>query len=272
MATRRGSLTLAVLCAVCAAGILIFTLGRYKTSLKTTVPQATVLVATAEIAKGTAGSAIAQEKLYRPVSVAATQLTPGAISDAGVLANETAQSDILPGQQLTAADFAGLTAVSETLAPNQRAVSVSIGESPGNTDIVQPGDHVDIYESLLVPHTSGGGAATATATATANSAIANQSIVLPVITDALVLKPATPVPAKRDGVPITGGSMVVAVPAGQVQLLISAAMKNSLYLSLRPTDASATPGTQLANHFTQLSTAALSTLSKSFPTTITGAN
>lgn len=231
LATRQGSLTLALICAICAAGILVFALGRYKTSLKTPVTQASVLVATSEIPKGTSGQQIASQRLYKVEPVAVSQVTPGALSDAAVIADESAATDIMPGQQLTTADFAGITTVSQTLAPDERAVEVTVSEAPGATDIVQAGDHVDVYAQL----------ASSNAAAAATSPTGG---VVPLLTDVLVLKSGSGVPAKRDGVTIAGQDMVLELKAEEVHPLISAVLNNhALYVSLRPSNATPTPGT-----------------------------
>jgi Flp pilus assembly protein CpaB len=221
LATRQGSLTLALLCAVCAAGVLMFALGRYKTSLKPAVQQATVLVSTGEIQKGTTGAQVAAQQLYKSMPIASTQVTPGALTDAGPLAGETARVDILPGQQLTAADFSALTSLNETLAKDQRAVAVTIGESPGITDALQAGEHVDIYS--MFSGKSGG-----------------SELVL-VNPNAEVLKAATPVAVRSGGQTITGSSMVLALQDSKVNQVIFAAQTGQLYLSLRPLTSSQTP-------------------------------
>jgi Flp pilus assembly protein CpaB len=216
LATRQGSLTLALVCAVCAAGVLMFALGRYKTSVKPAVQQATVLVSTGLIHKGTTGAQIAAEGLYKSTPVVSTQVTPGALSDAAPLAGETAQVDILPGQQLTAADFSAMTSLDETLTPHERAVAVTIGESPGITDALQPGEHVDVY--VLIKTT-----------------------LILVNPDAEVLKAATPVPVKNGGQTITGSSMLLALQDTKVNQVIYSAESGQLYLSLRPLTSSQTP-------------------------------
>ncbi len=147
LATRQGALVLALICAACAAGILVFALGQYKTGLSTPTVQATALVATAPIPKGTSGDVVASRNLYKSTPVVASQLTPGALSDASLLTGKVASVNILPGQQLTAADFSGVTGVAGLLTPSQRAVAISISESPGATDLLQPGDRVDVYET-----------------------------------------------------------------------------------------------------------------------------
>ena len=135
LATRQGALVLALVCAACAAGILLFALGQYKSAQTTPqTVQATVLVATAEITKGTSGDVVASRGLYKSTPIVASQVTPGAVSDASTLAGKVASANILPGQQLTAADFTGVSDVSGLLTPTQRAIALTISESPGATE------------------------------------------------------------------------------------------------------------------------------------------
>jgi Flp pilus assembly protein CpaB len=223
LATRQGSLIVAVLCAVCAAGILMFALTRYKSHLRTTTPQATVLVATSQIAQGTTGSMAAAEKLYKSTPVVATQVTPGAISDAAAISAETAATTILPGQQLTSADFSAVTGVAETLAPNMRAISVSIGEANGATDLLQTGDHVDLYSEY--------------------TEAAGRTLVL-VDPDVLVLKPASATPVKTAGATIAGADMELEVSSAKVAQIIYSADNGQIYLALRPPHADTTPAAQ----------------------------
>jgi Flp pilus assembly protein CpaB len=219
IATRQGSLTLALLCAVCAAGILMFALGRYKTGLKPTIQQATVLVATGEIRKGTSGSTIASEQLYKSTPIVSTQLAAGAISNASALVGETVQADILPGQQLIASDFAAIVGVAGSLAPNQRAVSVSIDEAHGDTDVLQPGSRVDVYSTFTIN---------------------GKPSILLLVPDALVIKPASATPARAGGTLITGASLVLAVTSAQASEVAFASDNGKLFLSLRPPTATAT--------------------------------
>ncbi|MBV9820225.1 MAG: hypothetical protein JOZ07_17990 [Solirubrobacterales bacterium] len=214
LTTRRGSAILAVLCAVCAGGILLFAMSRYRASVQQPTPQATVLVAMREIPKGTPGNRIAQLNLYRSTPVVAAQLSAGAISDAGQLAGATASTNIVPGQQLTSADFSAQSGVDTTLAPDQRAVEVTISESPGATDVTEAGDHVDIYRA-----------------AGSGNARSGQA---PIATDVKVIKPASPTPVRVGNRVVTGSSMVLALGTGQVGPVIENA--NGLYLALRPSE------------------------------------
>jgi pilus assembly protein CpaB len=251
LATRQGALVLALLCAACAAGILMFALGQYKSGLKTTTQtvQATVLVATAQIPQGTAGNVVAARGLYKSTPIVATQLQPGAVSDAATLAGKVATTNILPGQQLTQTDFSAPTGVIGLLTPDQRAVALNISESPGATDILQAGDRVDVYatfgpkmvlldSNIAVVKPAGGTASTSSGSAQpAAAAPASAST----STTASSGSASSATPAAASTSTVTGGSMVLAVTAKQAADLIYAAQTASLYLTLRPSNASATP-------------------------------
>ena len=250
LATRQGALILALICAACAAGILVFALGQYKTQVQAPAPiQGTVLIATAQIPQGMAGNVIAARGLYKATPVAATQVQAGAVSDASVLAGKVATTNILPGQQLTLADFSGPTGVVGLLTPDQRAVALNISESPGATDILQAGERVDIYASfggkmvLLDPNIevikpAGATASTSTGSAQPASAAPTGTTAASTSTSGS----ATPAPASSaPATTVTGGSMVLAVTAKQAADLIFAAQNATLYLTLRPNGAVATP-------------------------------
>ncbi|MHB1571902.1 MAG: Flp pilus assembly protein CpaB [Solirubrobacteraceae bacterium] len=218
LATRQGSMMIALVCAICAAVLIFVSLSRYKAQVKTPTPQATVLVSTGEIAKGTTGATMAAEKLYRSTPVAASQITPGALSDAAALSNATAQTTILPGQQLTTADFMASGDVATTLLPGQRAIAVTIDESHGATDVLQPGDHVDIYAMYTLQQ---GG-----------KPVPAEILLIP---NAEVIKPASSVPVHVGTTTVTGSSLVVAVPAAQApEIAYSVDNNDHLYLALRP--------------------------------------
>jgi Flp pilus assembly protein CpaB len=254
LATRQGALVLALICAACAAGILMFALGQYKTALKTPTVQATALVATAQITKGTSGDVVASRGLYKSTPIVASQLAPGAISDASMLTGKVASVNILPGQQLTVADFSGVTGVSGLLTPSQRAVAISIAESPGATDVLQPGDRVDVYETakpgapivlmgqnIQVIKQSGGtvsagtpgSASAAPATSSAGSSSSGGSA-----SSTSTGSSSTPSPGgAASPSTVSGGSLVLAVTDKQASDFVWAAESATLYLTLRPPNA-----------------------------------
>jgi pilus assembly protein CpaB len=218
LASRQGALLLAFLCAVAAAGLVLVALSNYRQNLVATNKQATVLVAAGEIQKGTSGQAITARLLYKATPVLATQVTPGALSDPGLLAGKIAQTAILPGQQLTLADFTAVPGVAGQLQPGQRAVSVSIDEAHGDTDVLQAGDRVDLYGSF---------------TQTGNPVL---SLLVP---DALVIKPSGAAPVSSGRTAVSGSSMVLAVSSAQAAEIAFASDNAKLWVLLRPANASA---------------------------------
>ena len=149
LATRRGALALALLCALVATGILLFAIGKYKHAVVSPAKQVTVLVASKEIHQGTAGALIGSQQLYKVTPTLATQVSPGAITNAASLAGKVAASNIYAGAQLTAADFtvAGSGSLVNALTPTERAVAVTLDPAHG-TGVLQTGDHVDVYGSF----------------------------------------------------------------------------------------------------------------------------
>jgi Flp pilus assembly protein CpaB len=149
LATRRGALGVAILCGLAAVGILVFALGRYQHSIANSAKQDTVLVSTAGIPKGVSADVIASRGLYKVMPVLASQVAPGAIVDAGSLSGQVAASNILPGQQLTAADFtAAASGTTGQLTPGERAVAMTLDQSHAVAGVVTAGDHVDVYGSF----------------------------------------------------------------------------------------------------------------------------
>lgn len=231
-ASRRGAVALAVGCALAAAVILLIALSQYKQSVSTANRQATVLVATGTIQKGTTGDLIGQQRLYKPTPVLVKNLALGALTNAAALQGEVALHNILPGQQLTAADFAVSTSgVVGQLAPGQRALSIALDPEHGLVGEVQPGDHVDVYADFSGSTGSGSGSG---------------SVVKLLIPNALVLKTPTTSSGGLGG-GSQSGTVVLAVNNSQVGTLAFAAENGKVWLALRPGGAS-TPSQGLTTY------------------------
>jgi Flp pilus assembly protein CpaB len=223
LATRRGSLALALSCALVAAGLLLLAMSQYRHAVAGSAKQSTVLVSTAEIQKGSSANAIAAQHLYKVVPVLGSQMSPNAISNAGALVGRVAANTILPGEQLTAADFTLPTSASAgasaLLAPTQRAISVTLDEEHGLTDVLQTGDQVDIYGGFDVQ--------------LRGSSQGPHQLVRLLIPDATVLKaPGTSGSAQS-------GNIVLAIESQQVAALAYAADNGKVWLVLRPANAAA---------------------------------
>ncbi|MCW3068039.1 MAG: hypothetical protein JWL67_664 [Solirubrobacterales bacterium] len=148
LSTRRGTILVATICALVAGGILVVAMNRYRQTVNTEGNQQTVLVASGAIQKGTSGDAIASGQLFKPTSIATKQVSAGAIADTAQLHGRVAAADIAPGQQLTAADFTGNGGLPTRLAPDQRAMTITMDSARGMVGQVHEGDHVDVYADL----------------------------------------------------------------------------------------------------------------------------
>ncbi len=149
-ASRSGTLILGIIAAVVAAVLLVLYLKNYRDSVKSDVAPTPVVVATALIPKGTSGTIIAQRHLFTTQAVPKDQLKAGAITDAAYLSGRIAAVDIVPSQQITAADLS--TAITDTVQTKitgaQRAIALPVNGPPGLVGTVQDGDHVDVYLQL----------------------------------------------------------------------------------------------------------------------------
>ena len=148
--SRGGAIMLGVAAAVLAAILLLVYLNRYRNSVNSDNASSPVLVAKALIPKGTSGTVIGTQQLYQGASFKKKDLKIGALSDPAYLADRVAVTDILPGEQLTSADFtsATTTAINTKITGRQRAISVNVDNVHGSLSQLVPGDHIDVYVGL----------------------------------------------------------------------------------------------------------------------------
>lgn len=227
-ATRHGAVALALICAVVAAGILVVAIGQYKTSVQTTTKQDSVLVATGLIQKGTSGDVIATQSLVRSTPILEKSLAVGAITNTSALIGRVAAQDILPGQQLTFTDFttSQTLGVQTQLAPNQRAVAVTLDAEHGLSGVIEAGDRVDVYGSYQVAPVNGEG----------------YHMVKLLDPDVLVLKSSTSAAAGGglgggSSSSSGGGPVLLAVSSNDVGPVTFTSDTSGLWLVLRPANA-----------------------------------
>jgi Flp pilus assembly protein CpaB len=148
--TRGGAVVLCVAAAVIAGILLLVYLNSYRDSVNSDNDTSPVLVAKALIPRGTAGSEIGTKQLYQGAEFKKKDLKTGALADPAYLVGRVAVTDILPGEQLTAASFSAETtnAINTKITGKQRAISVSVDNVHGSLAELKPGDHVDIYVGL----------------------------------------------------------------------------------------------------------------------------
>jgi Flp pilus assembly protein CpaB len=116
-------------------------------------------VAQSLIPKGTVGSVVASDGLYKATTLPSGQVEAAAITDAAVLGKQVATSDIYPGEQITSSDFqVGGDAIRGRLSGNQRAVAVPLDAAHGLLGVVREGDHVDVLAGFNAANASSGAA------------------------------------------------------------------------------------------------------------------
>ncbi|HEX3392029.1 MAG TPA: Flp pilus assembly protein CpaB [Solirubrobacteraceae bacterium] len=161
LSTRRGTVIVAAVCTLVAAGILVYAAAQYRNSVESSGATRTVLVANATILKGTSGDVIASQELFHAQSIAGRQVSAGAIADTALLHGKVAVSDISPGQQLTLGDFTTSGGYAAQLAPDERVISIPLDASHGLAGVVQDGDRVDVYAGLNLEVNGSGGSGSA---------------------------------------------------------------------------------------------------------------
>ena len=154
MSSRGWAIALGIGAVVLAAILLVVYLDRYRDRVAGENAPTPVLVAKQLIPAGTPGTLVASQGMYAPTTLPQKEVEVGAIADPSYLSGRAASTDIFPGQQFTASDFAAsdTASVDSQITGIQRALSISIDNVHGSLSQVQVGDSVDIYISL------GGGA------------------------------------------------------------------------------------------------------------------
>lgn len=158
LATRKGAYTLAGIAAALAALVLLVFISQYKQSVNAGIAATPVLTADKLIPRGTAGAIVATDRLAKPAAVAEQDLQAGAITDLGQIQTMVATRSILPGQQITLADFAAKAdPIRSRIAKTERAIQIPIDKTHGLLGTVRPGDRVDILAAFNSVNTNGSG-------------------------------------------------------------------------------------------------------------------
>jgi Flp pilus assembly protein CpaB len=151
IATRRGSLYIAVIAALVAGLAILVYLNRYRNDLQSGTTPVTVLIARQTIPKGTPGTIVATKRLFTATTIRESQLREGAFSDSASLTGRIATKEIAPGSQLTAGEFStSSSALAATLTDHERIVSIPLDAAHGLSGDVEVGNHVDVYAGFNV--------------------------------------------------------------------------------------------------------------------------
>jgi Flp pilus assembly protein CpaB len=218
LTTRRGTVILGVIAAVLAAIVLLVYLNSVRNSTNAKTQPVSVLVAKSLILKGTPGNVVGTTGLYNVASIPKDQVKTGAFVDPASLGGTVALTDIYPGQQITQSEFGpGTGALTEELAPNQRAVVVSLGSPQSVGGQLVAGDHVDVWIAFNGQSANG----------------VTRPIVRLLYQDMTVLS----APTATNG----SGNVTMEATPRQAGTLIYATNNAQIYLVLRPTVATKIP-------------------------------
>lgn len=150
MSSRSWAIAIGAAAVVLAAILLIVYLDRYRARVGGENAPTPVLVAKQLIPAGTPGTLVAGRSMYVPTTLPRKEVEVGAIADPQYLSGRAAATDIFPGQQFTALDFAAdpNTTVKSQITGTERALSISIDNVHGSLAQVAAGDSVDIYTAV----------------------------------------------------------------------------------------------------------------------------
>ena len=208
--TRRGSVFVGIGAAAIAALIVFIYLHNYRNSLNSAGASVSVLVAKNLIPKGTPGGIVGHDGQFQIRSIPRRELQVGALTDPAALNGRIALSDIYPGQQLTAAEFAlaPANALPNQLRGTDRAINVSLDAIHGMTGLVNAGDRIDIFLATTRQGVQGA-----------------EGVVKVLLSNVLVLR------APLYG---SGGAFTLRVPETQAVWLASSQDYGHLWFAVRP--------------------------------------
>jgi Flp pilus assembly protein CpaB len=157
LSSKKGSIAAAVFTAVVAGLLIVVFLNQYRSGVNNAGVPTSVVVALQVIDQGASGDTAGAQGLFKTTKVPRDQLKRGAVTDPAALRGKVAVAQILPGQQLTAADFkAAGHGIITKLAADQRAITVSLDSAHGLIGKVSPGDHVDVLSGFELDGVTGG--------------------------------------------------------------------------------------------------------------------
>jgi Flp pilus assembly protein CpaB len=149
VSTRRGAYAVAAVAAALAGLVLLVFINRYKDDVNAGLAPAPVLTADRVIPRGTSAAEVISQKLFKPAAVATENLRPGAVTQASQIVGKVAVRDVLPGQQITVADFAAQAdPIRSRLTKRERAIQIPIDKVHGLLGTIRAGDRVDILAAF----------------------------------------------------------------------------------------------------------------------------
>lgn len=151
LSSQHSSMLAAMGAAALAALLIVVFLQKYRSDLSAQSMPVSALVADTLIQKGASAETAGARSQFSVAKLPRDQVKAGALADAAALKGQVAAADILPGQQLTPADFqaAGNGLVTK-LGPDDRAVTIALDAQHSLGGQLVAGDHVDVLSGLVL--------------------------------------------------------------------------------------------------------------------------
>lgn len=161
LSTRKGAWTVAAIAATVGGLVLLVFINQYKKDVSASLAPAPVLTADRLIPQGTAGNEVIAGKLFKATALATEDIKPGAITQAAEIQGRTAIRTVLPGEQITAADFAlDGDPIRSRLTRTERAIQIPVDKIHGLLATLRAGDRVDILAAFNSTNQNGSGTPT----------------------------------------------------------------------------------------------------------------
>jgi Flp pilus assembly protein CpaB len=223
ISTKRGTLVVAAAAALLAGILILIYLNGYRSSVKAEGAPVRVLIAQANIPRGTSGTVIASKGLFKTTTMRESQLLEGAFSDPTNLNGKVATHEIYKGAQLTTAAFsAGGKTLAAGLTGRERLLSVPLDSAHGLIGEIDTGNHVDVFAGFnVIPLNADG---------TPVSGGQSRPVLRRIMSDI----PVVEVGAKNGGLGSTTTKVVLRVTDVEATKLAFASDNGKVWLALRP--------------------------------------
>ena len=225
MKNRRLLIVAAIALAVIAVGAFVI-FGVFNRPVAT-VPMRDVLVANRSIPPHTPLS----ESMFEVVQRPADHVDPNALSSLHAVDGMVSSGPIVDGTPIGATDIAPKSALGLAVAlrPGMRAISIAVDPVKDVSDLLHPGDHVDV---IAAPPRQGTNAAAFTIM---------RDITVLSVGNTFVSVPA-PAPSGGNAQPVEARTVTLEVTPTQADLLTMADLNTTLRLALRPPNERPTSG------------------------------
>jgi pilus assembly protein CpaB len=226
--SRFGAAGAAIALALAAAALVVVYVQNHDSGLKSSTGDVTVLVATRTIPEFTPANQVVDGHMFREDKVSADAVADGAVTDPDQLKGMVARNDVYPGEQLTTNQFqrSDTTSVAVKLQPDQRAVAFPVDPASGMIGQLQSGDHVDVVATFDVLPVGKNGVPLTGAQAI--------PLTRTIVSNALVLTAPEATSTGSHGDSAHGPSLTLAIDTEQVNSILFAQQKGSIWFTLRP--------------------------------------